>query len=99
MVFFRCNSGHFYSGELCPWDGWSRAGLRQALDTIRRLQAEGRSVSVDVLRASGLGEDVLKRIVIVEFGDPEAVLEAIYPKQVVVAGEIKDLLRLDRRYK
>jgi hypothetical protein len=99
MIYFRCNSGHFFSGELCPWDGWSHPEVWKVLELSRRFATEGTAVSILNLRAAGVKEDAIKRIVIVEFGDPDAVIEGIYPKQVVVKGRVSNPIDLDSRFK
>jgi len=99
MIFFRCNSGHFFSGELCPWDGWSHPDSKIVLELVDRLNAEEKELSIAKLKSAGVKDELIRRLVIVEFGDPEAILDGIYPKQVFVNGKVIDPLELPEQYK
>jgi len=98
-LFLRCNSGHFFTSDVCPWDGWSHPSFKLAIETFNRLELEGKPVSIESLRNAGLDEEALQRVVILEFGDPQVALDGIYPKQVMVNGRLVNPSDLDWRFK
>ena len=93
-VFFRCNSGHYFSRAVCPWDGWSLTAFEDVLKLVEQFRSVGKPISVATPRDAGVPDDVLKRIMIVEFGSSETAVEAIYPKQLIVRGRVTDLIQL-----
>jgi hypothetical protein len=99
MIFFRCNSGHFFSGKLCPRDGWSDPGIFKIWELEERLWRSGKRTTIKSLREAGADEAFIKRVVVIEFGDLTAAFEAVSPEQVVLNGQVKNLLDLGREFK
>jgi hypothetical protein len=77
-AYYRCNSGHFFEGEACPFDGWSSDGSRQLLAAVSRLRSEGKEhFTVDDLGHAGLSDEARPRCIVVEFGSSASRFEAI----------------------
>ena len=89
-IFFRCDHGHYFSGEACPWDGWSHPKLRSVLELLERFKSDRVVVTIQGLRDTGVEEAILKRILLVEFGDPERVFGGLNPRQIIANGEVED---------
>jgi hypothetical protein len=95
VVLFRCNSGHYFSGLACPFDGWSRTDIKKIMETIESLKKGGVMVSIETLKEHGFGEDIVKRVVIAQFGDPEAVFNGLYPMKISAKGKVMHFDKLD----
>lgn len=91
-LYFRCNGGHYFrahglqSAIACPWDGWSCDGLEHAVAAFEELTATGTRPTVDVLREKGLSSEVLRRILLIEFGDDASAFEALAPQRYIHDG-------------
>jgi hypothetical protein len=81
-VFFQCDNGHLFSGEKCPWDGWSDPSLPKVLSVVARFKADEVELTVQGLIDSGIESRIVKRIVLAEFGSPQAEFEAICPGEI-----------------
>jgi hypothetical protein len=88
-AYFRCNSGHYFSGESCPYDGWSSPASRELLDAVARLAKMGKEPSIKELRKLGVSSETLWRTIIVSFGVGASMFEALSPDTYVVDGETK----------
>jgi hypothetical protein len=98
-AFCRCNSGHYFTGEYCPFDGWSSSASRELAPAVKRLEAAGRKVTLAELAKAGLSAETLNRVVVMEFGSDAAAFEAMAPELVVVNGEAKPLRELESSLK
>jgi hypothetical protein len=98
-AYCRCNSGHYFTGEFCPFDGWSSTASRELTMAIAHLTASDRAVSVEGLRKVGVSAATLTRTIVVEFGSSAASFDALAPEEYVVDGQAKSLLQLDRNFK
>jgi hypothetical protein len=98
-AFCRCNSGHYFTGEHCPFDGWSSSGARELVQAVERLTKQNRAVSLEELRKAGVSAATLARTIVVEFGCNESAFEALAPEECVVNGQAYSLLQLDRNFK
>jgi hypothetical protein len=99
VVFCRCNSGHFFQGEFCPFDGWSSPETKRIAEVVSLLAKCDLLPTIQKLRKMGLNESCLKRVIIIEFGDPTCVVDAISPDSYVINGKGYELIKLkDERY-
>lgn len=97
MVYFRCNSGHYFrasaeSGDCCPLDGWSLLGLEAVRAAEASLVADGKAVTIEALRAGGAPGGALQRTLLVEFGSDDSVFEALSPEGFVLDGRFVTLV-------
>lgn len=88
-AYCRCNSGHYFSGESCPYDGWTSPASRELVDAIARLAKAGKDASIEELKALGVSSETLWRTIVVSFGVGASVFDAISPDTYVVKGETK----------
>src|SRR5262249_26424289 len=98
-AYSHCNSGHYFTGEYCPFDGWSSPGTRELARAVERLAKQNRRVSFEELRKAGVRAATLARTILVEFGSSESAFEALAPEECVVNGQAQSLLQLDRNFK
>ncbi len=97
QVYFRCNSGHYFSGGSCPLDGWSSKDWLQLRSAVLAAEAtEGPGVKE--LRESGVSEDTLARLVVIEFGSASSAFDAIAPSGYVVDGRWLPMDGADSRF-
>ena len=97
-AYIRCNSGHYFSGEYCPLDGWTSAESRELADALTRVSGPG-ELSLRKLRQMGVSKTALRRAILVEFGSTDAVFEALAPEGYVLDHEWRPLASLDGRFK
>ena len=95
-VYIRCNSGHYFVGEVCPLDGWSSAESRELVIAVRAMGREATTIAQ--LREHGLSEAALRRTIIVEFGDSNSAVEAISPEGYFVDGQWIKKREFDSRF-
>ena len=98
-AYCRCNSGHYFTGEFCPFDGWSSPASRELTEAVVRLTATDRAVSLEELRKVGVNAATLARTIVVEFGSIAALFDALAPEEYVIDGQARSLLQLDRNFK
>jgi hypothetical protein len=98
-VYYRCNSGHYFSGASCPYDGWSSRASRELTAAAARLDKEGKNLSIAELRMLGVSSATLSRTIIVSFGSEASVFEVVAPGTYVVMGETKPPLKLGPGFK
>jgi hypothetical protein len=98
-AYCRCNSGHYFSGDSCPYDGWTSPAARELTDAVARLAKEGRELSLEELRVLGVSKETLWRTIIVSFGVGASVFEALSPDTYVVNGETKPPAKLGLGFK
>lgn len=83
-LFFRCNSGHFFRGLSCPFDGWNYPGIREAEQAF----AVDSNIALDRLAELANADEFLKRqMFIVDCASLPPGLEGIRLHCVVVDGE------------
>src|SRR5258706_2717525 len=75
-VFSRCNSGHYFVGERCPFDGWTSSAAIDIARATTALRATGSPPSIEGLRAVGAHEDSIARCIIIEFGSDRSSFDA-----------------------
>lgn len=86
-VFVRCNSGHYFHGSVCPFDGWTMDGFEKVVIAELRLVDKGQRPSIAGLREEGIAEEVLDRTLIIEFGSEASIFEALDPAGFIFDGE------------
>jgi hypothetical protein len=98
-AYCRCNSGHYFQGECCPFDGWSSTASRELAGTVESLAAKKQELSLAVLRKLGVSRATLERTIVVEFGCEASAFEAVSPRELVVNGEAMPLVKLGPSFK
>ena len=98
-AYCRCNSGHYFMGESCPYDGWSSPASRELADAVARLAKAGKELSIEELRSLGVSSETLWRTIIVSFGVGASIFEALSPDTYVVNGETQPPRKLGLGFK
>lgn len=98
-AYCRCNSGHYFGGEFCPFDGWSSPASRELTKALEQLERSQCPVSLEELRKAGVSQATLERTIVIDFGSSASVFEAVAPKEYVIQGEAKAVRQLDRSFK
>lgn len=98
-AYSRCTSGHYFTGEFCPFDGWSSAAAVELAEAVVRLQQLGRELSLAELRKAGVSEAALARSIVVDFGCDASAFDAVWPKEYVVNGVTKPPMKLGPNFK
>jgi hypothetical protein len=94
-AYCRCNSGHYFEGSHCPFDGWSSPESTQLAEAIGRLRADGHPLSIHLLSEAGVSEPALARTIVVEFGCDASSFDAIAPEGLIVDGTWRPAAALD----
>jgi hypothetical protein len=97
-AYSRCNSGHYFLGDCCPFDGWSSPASRELTAAVKRLARSGRPLSLDELRKHGVSERTIARTIIIEFGAEASVFDAINPASLFVKEETIPLTELGANF-
>ncbi len=98
-AYCRCNSGHYFSGESCPYDGWSSPASSELTDAVARLTAMDKEVSIEELKKLCVSSETLWRTIIVSFGTALSIFDALSPETYVVKGETKSPRKLGAAFK
>jgi hypothetical protein len=85
-AYCRCNSGHYFEGSHCPFDGWSSPESAELAAAIDRLRAARRPLSIHLLSETGVSEPTLARTIVIEFGCDDSSFQAIAPEGLIVDG-------------
>ena len=93
-VYCRCNSGHYFAGDICPLDGWSSSECLELADCVDRLRASGTRPCLEQLRLVGASEEAIKRAIVIEFGSDSVVFDAIAPAGYVIENEWREIDKL-----
>ncbi|HEY7312078.1 MAG TPA: hypothetical protein VH643_22125 [Gemmataceae bacterium] len=88
-AYSRCNSGHYFLGEFCPYDGWSSPASRELMKAVARLAQVGKEPSIKELKEAGVSRETLWRTIVVSFGVGASMFDALSPDTYVVNGETK----------
>ena len=97
-ALWRCNSGHYYSVPYCPLDGWSFPGVVELFEVITSMHQMGQVPSIQQLREKGISQDVLDRVIIVEFGGERSVFGGFFPQGYIIEGQYVPIEKLGRGY-
>jgi hypothetical protein len=98
-AYCRCNSGHYFQGEFCPFDGWSSAESKELAAAVEQLAAEGQELTLVGLRKAGVSRETLERTVVIAFGCAASAFEALDPRMYVVDGQAKPAVKLGSSFK
>jgi hypothetical protein len=98
-VYWRCNSGHYYSVRNCPLDGWSRPELHRLWDVVNDMNKSMEQVSIAALKLHGFDKEVLDRVIIIEFSGDSAPFDGFDPKGYIIKGRYMPLSELGTEYK
>ena len=94
-AYCRCNSGHYFEGAYCPFDGWSSPESMELADAVARLSGAGSALSVGALCQVGVSNRTIARIIVIEFGCEASSFEAISPEGYIIHGTWRPLASLD----
>ena len=97
-ALWRYNSGHYYSVPHCPLDGWSFPGAIELFELIASMHQMGQVPSIQRLREKGISQDVLDRVIIVEFGGERSVFDGFSPQGYIIEGHYVPIEKLGREY-
>jgi hypothetical protein len=98
-AYFRCNSGHYFIGEFCPFDGWSSPASRELTNGCQRLTETDQEVTLEALRKAGVSNGTIQRTILISFGSDESVFDAFAVQEFVVDGHAKAPRQLSRNFK
>lgn len=89
-LFIRCNGGHYFlAGASCPFDAWTMEGVARVAAHVTVLMHREGDISLEALKEGALPSDeLMKRMLIIEFGDEEAVFEALAPGHYLHRGKV-----------
>lgn len=97
-AFCRCIRGHFHVGESCPIDGWHSAESAAITRAVQDIQNNGEQPTIEALRRAGLSTDAMRRVIVIEFGDEQAVFDGIVPRGYMLDGRWVELDDVDERF-
>jgi hypothetical protein len=98
-AYCRCNSGHYFVGEFCPFDGWSSPASRELTEACDQLAGADQDFSLQSLRKAGVSNATMGHTILVTFGSDESIFDAFSAQQFVVAGQAKDARQLSKHFK
>ena len=98
-VYCRCNGGHYFSGEVCPFDGWSSVESQAVAAAAERLAEDGAPPSIAALQEVGLAGAALARAIVIEFGSGAAAFDAVLPEGYSISGSWCPLEQAGRAFK
>jgi hypothetical protein len=98
-AYCRCNSGHYFTGEFCPFDGWSSSASRELIEACDQLAEKHEEVSLESLRKTGVSHTTIDRTILITFGSDDSVFDAFSAQEIVVAGQPKTTRQLSRNFK
>src|SRR5262245_49238637 len=98
-AYCRCNSGHYFIGEYCPFDGWPSQASRELTAAVERLTQREQLPSLEALRKAGVSASTLARTIVVEFGSEDSAFDAVSPSECVVDGVALPLRKLSQCFK
>jgi hypothetical protein len=87
-AYFRCPGGHYFEGMECPFDGWSSPEAENYASAAEKLRLQNQPATLAALRAQGLSDVALRRIIAIEFGHDGAVFDAMSPDIYMKNGEV-----------
>lgn len=88
QAYIRCNEGHYFIGEYCPFDGWSSEESKELMEISNKILSEGHKISLKELKENNASDKTLSRTIIIEFGEGNFVFDAVLP----------DGYRIDKKY-
>ena len=97
-AYTRCNSGHYFMGEFCPFDGWSSSASRELTEALKRFPGGGRQITLEALQKVGVSDATIARTIVISFGSDCCLFEAISPEYYIVNGESIPFWKLDESF-
>jgi hypothetical protein len=97
-AYTRCNSGHYFMGEFCPFDGWSSPASRELTHALKRFAGSRQQISLESLQKAGASEPTIARATVISVGSDTSAFEAISPDYYVVNDESIPLSKLDEAF-
>lgn len=85
-LYIRCNDSHYFTGQSCPFDGWGSSETAKAQELAKGV--DPCDLTMDHIRSWGLSEDLIKRVLIIEFGDESAAFQGLAPEYYFIKGEV-----------
>jgi hypothetical protein len=83
VLYVLCDCGspdgpkHYYTGANCPFSGWVAPFVEEALRAAAVLQGAGQSLTVEMLKETGLSPEAMTRVMVAEFAGKIAVPDAL----------------------
>jgi len=77
-LYFLCSGCDDSDALYSQLDAWSSPVAKDIASTATRLTSTGQSVSIERLRAEGVSEAALRRLIVVEFGDEWAAFRFLH---------------------
>lgn len=78
-VYYVCVSEHIFSTRYCPFDGWENPHFLKVEAITKTLTENSIPLTIQALVEQGLSEDIIKRLLIIDFGNKEAIFEGLQP--------------------
>lgn len=86
-LYIRCNGGHYFlAGAGCPFDGWTIDGVARVAAHFTVLLQRGGDITLDAMKEALPSDELLKRMLIIEFGNDASVFEALAPERYLYRG-------------
>jgi len=82
-LYARCSEHNGDDSLYSQIDAWSSHETKDIAATATRLTSTGRYVSIARLRGEGVSEAALRRVIVVDFGDRDAVFRFIHVRRSV----------------
>ncbi|WP_394821482.1 hypothetical protein [Pendulispora albinea] len=87
-LYIRCNGGHYFlAGAGCPFDGWTMTGVASAAAYFMVLLHRRGEISLEAMKEALPSDELLKRMLIIDFGDENAIFEALAPELYLYHGK------------
>ena len=91
----RCNSGHYFEGTHCPFDGWSSPASIELVEAAAWVRDADGTLSIQALCEAGASDATLARTVVIDFGCDDSAFEALAPEGLIADGAWRPLAALD----
>jgi hypothetical protein len=85
VLYVRCPYGHFFQGALCPYDATEAP---DTTDLERRLESNPHA-SIDELKASGIPDSLLRKVVIIDSQIEDLHCDAFKLASIVRGGSVR----------
>ena len=84
LAYIRCNEGHYFLGEYCPFDGWSSVESKQLAELTEAITSGNNELSIEQLKKHGVSDATLSRTIIINFGEGNFVFDGILPDGYII---------------
>jgi hypothetical protein len=86
-ALIRCNEGHYFDSEHCPFDGWSSLDSKRFKEIITSIHDDGSIISFEELKKRGAPGSVTSRMIIIDFGESNFLFDAFSADGYFINGE------------